>query len=124
MINNNWYTTLNKSKLTPPGYIFYIVWIILYCIMGYTYFMLYNKYNFVPNIFYIQLIINILWVYVFFILHNIQLSLFIMIILICCVIYMYYKFKTYNIKLANLQIPYLLWLIIAFYFNYYIYSNN
>lgn len=28
MINNNWYTTLNKSKLTPPGYIFSIVWTI------------------------------------------------------------------------------------------------
>jgi tryptophan-rich sensory protein len=30
MVNKEWYLSLRKSKLTPPNYIFSIVWGILY----------------------------------------------------------------------------------------------
>ena len=32
--NREWYLSLNKSKLTPPGYVFGIVWPILYLLSG------------------------------------------------------------------------------------------
>ena len=31
--NREWYNSLKKSKLTPPGYVFGIVWPILYVLL-------------------------------------------------------------------------------------------
>lgn len=121
---NDWYKTLNKSQYTPPSKVFSIVWIILYSLMAYSYYTLYKQNGYVDSIFYYQLIINISWIYVFFSLHDITLSLILLGILIILVFIMYNKFKKENKLIGNLQLPYLLWLCIAFYLNFYIYQNN
>ncbi|MEL1225020.1 MAG: TspO/MBR family protein, partial [Candidatus Neomarinimicrobiota bacterium] len=33
---DDWYLSLNKSELNPPGYVFGIVWPILYTLMGFV----------------------------------------------------------------------------------------
>ena len=41
--NDLWYTSLNKSDLNPPGYVFGIVWPILYILMMVSAFISYKK---------------------------------------------------------------------------------
>ena len=122
--NNEWYYILNKSKLTPPSIVFSIVWTILYVIMLYTFIIIYKKDTSKLNLFYSQLLINILWVYVFFSLHNYKISLILLIILIMIVYKMYNTYKIIDKQLGLLQLPYLIWLCLALYLNIYIYLYN
>ena len=46
-----WYQGLVKSDLNPPGYVFGIVWPILYLLMGIT---IWRTYNTIKNLFYVQ----------------------------------------------------------------------
>ena len=70
-----WYKTLQRSPLTPPDYIFGIVWTILYAILGSCGWVLWSS----PNtnlrsakILYVaQLILNWSWAPLFFIFHQI-----------------------------------------------------
>ena len=49
---DSWYLGLAKSDLNPPGYVFGIVWPILYFLMGIT---VWRTYNAIKDLFYIQL---------------------------------------------------------------------
>ena len=122
--NNEWYYILNKSKLTPPSIVFSIVWTILYVIMLYTFIIIYKKDTSKLNIFYSQLLINLLWVYVFFSLHNYKISLILLIILTMIVYKMYNTYKLIDKQIGLLQLPYLIWLCLALYLNIYIYLYN
>ena len=58
-----WYQTLIKSPLNPPGYVFGIVWPILYLLMSISAFRTFNE---TKNLFLIQLLFNALWSWLFF----------------------------------------------------------
>ena len=60
---DSWYLSLNKSELNPPGYVFGIVWPILYLLMMISAVLSYKK---VFNLFIIQLIFNAAWSWLFF----------------------------------------------------------
>ena len=82
---DNWYLTLNKSILTPPGYIFSIVWIILYILMSISVWIILaslqkDKILSLPIILYIiQLILNFTWSPIFFRYHQINIAFLILI---------------------------------------------
>ena len=127
---DNWYLTLNKSILTPPGYIFSIVWIILYILMSISVWIILaslqkDKILSLPIILYIiQLILNFTWSPIFFRYHQINIAFLILIyiwILVFIVMIIFYSIN----KLAGLLlIPYLIWLSFALYLNYYIVKKN
>ena len=58
-----WYQGLIKSNLNPPGYVFGIVWPILYVLMSIAAFRTFNN---TKNLFLIQLVFNALWSWLFF----------------------------------------------------------
>jgi len=60
---DDWYQSLNKSTLNPPGYVFGIVWPILYVLMG-----LVSYFNFkqISKLFLFQLLLNAIWSWIFF----------------------------------------------------------
>ena len=58
-----WYQALIKSPLNPPGYVFGIVWPILYLLMSISDFRTFNE---TKNLFLIQLLFNALWSWLFF----------------------------------------------------------
>ena len=58
-----WYQALIKSPLNPPGYVFGIVWPILYLLMSISAFRTFNE---TKNLFLIQLLFNALWSWLFF----------------------------------------------------------
>jgi len=112
----------------PPGYLFAIIWPILYLLMGISSYLIYNSYScYTGNcliIYYVQLIVNLLWPIIFFILDLRLFALIWIILLVLLVLYMIWCFLGVNKKAAYLQIPYLLWLLFATFLNYTIYILN
>ena len=116
-----WYQGLIKSSLNPPGYVFGIVWPILYLLMSISAFRTFIE---TKNLFLIQLIFNALWSWLFF---AFQMP-FVALLNIWLLIYLNIKlnFKMfYQDKLSGfLFIPYVLWLFFASYLNLFIVLNN
>ena len=116
-----WYQTLNKSPLNPPGYVFGIVWPILYLLMSISAFRTFNE---TKNLFLIQLLFNALWSWLFF---AFQMP-FVALLNIWLLIYLNIKINLqmfYQDKLSGLLfIPYILWLFFASYLNLFIVLNN
>ena len=118
---DSWYLSLNKSELNPPGYVFGIVWPILYLLMMISAFLSYKK---VFNLFIIQLIFNAAWSWLFF---RFQMPLFSLLD-----IYLLIGLNSYILKLMYeeskiafvLFTPYVLWITFASYLNLYIVINN
>ena len=121
------YNNLEKPFLAPPGFIFGIVWTILYILMGVSYAIL-DREKLIDkkakSIYYLQLIVNLIWPILFFILKNRFLSIIWICILVVLVIYMISIFYKKNKIAGYLQIPYLLWTIFATYLNIGIYLLN
>ena len=116
-----WYQALIKSPLNPPGYVFGIVWPILYLLMSISAFRTFNK---TKNLFLIQLLFNALWSWLFF---AFQMP-FVALLNIWLLIYLNIKINLkmfYQDKLSGLLfIPYILWLFFASYLNLFIVLNN
>lgn len=119
--NDIWYIELNKSNLNPPGYVFAIIWPILYLLMSISAFRTFNE---LKDLFYLQLIFNALWSWLFF---AFQLPL-VALLNIWLLIFLNIKLLLKMFRLDKLSMflyaPYVLWLIFASYLNLFIVINN
>ena len=106
----------NIESIIPP-WIFPIVWTILYILMGISSYLIYTKIKIIPKIYIIQLIINLLWSFIFFKFKLFILAFIWILFLILLVIIMIRDFLSINKLSGYLQIPYLIWLFIALYLN-------
>ena len=80
-----WYSTLIKSSLNPPDWVFAPVWTILYFMMTIAVWNFWHSKNRDMNtiyIYFIHIIINTTWSIVFFALHKIFLAMLVLITLI------------------------------------------
>lgn len=126
--NMSIFSTINKPSLTPPGFIFPIVWIILYALMGISSYLIYESDS--PDklralkIYSLQLFFNFFWS-IFFFRFNMYLFSFIWLLaMIALIIMMIYEFYKINMLAAYLQIPYLIWCLFAAYLNLMIFKLN
>lgn len=118
------YSFINRPPLSPPSWLFPVVWTILYILMGIGVAIYYIKTNKVPTIYILQLIVNFIWPLIFFNLPAYFLSFVVLLLLIVLVINMIRKFSEVSKLAAFLQIPYLIWLLFAAYLNFAIYLLN
>ncbi len=125
------YEGLNQPPLAPPGFLFPIVWTILYALMGIGSVMVYRSENADDGTknkalltYGVQLAVNFVWSLVFFNMQNYLLSFVIIIALWVLIIAMIIDFRKVNKTAGNLQIPYLLWVTFAAYLNLMIYLLN
>ena len=95
-----------------PGWIFPVVWSILYIMMGISSYLISDDRKLL-NIYIVSLVMNLLWPIIFFGFKLKVLGFFWILILILVVGYMIYRFYDKNKVSAYLLIPYLLWLIFA-----------
>ena len=121
------YTTLVKPSLAPPKILFPIAWTIIYLLLGISYFLL-NKNSDVEKkerrIYYLQLIVNYLWSFIFFVFKLRLLAFFWIILLDILVYYMVYLFyQKYKLS-AYLNIIYVIWITFATYLTLGIYLLN
>lgn len=122
------YNQLNKPPLSPPGWVFPIVWTLLYILMGVSAYII-NESNSPTKekaltIYSLQLFFNFLWSIVFFNLQNIPLAFLVLIVLWLLIIVMIKSFKEISPLAAWLQVPYLLWVTFAGYLNLMLFILN
>ena len=127
MNDDLWYKNLVKSPLTPPDYIFPIVWTVLYIMI------IISGYNYIKNnpndthgisIFFIQLFFNIIWSYLFFTLKDPKIAFIDLILLWSTLLLTINHFYNKDKFSAYMLIPYALWVTFAGYLNFYIVVNN
>ena len=129
MENKQWYKNLKRSKLSPPSYVFGIVWPILYTLMFISLIILWTNKKCYPycepiTYFMFQLFFNITWTNLFF---NLKKPLWAFIDLCITLIFTlitYKKMMKFSKTAAYLLVPYILWLSFAFYLNAFIVVNN
>ena len=114
--NMSSYSILNKPAFSPPGFIFPVVWTILYILMGAS-----SK---ALLLYCIQLFFNFCWSIIFFGLDLFLFAFIWLIALIFIIIIMIRQFLIVNPLSAYLQIPYLIWCIFAAYLNFSIFLLN
>ena len=113
-----WYNFLNKSPLTPPGFVFSIVWTILLFLQALAAFLVWGKSS--PRWFVVQLMLNMLWSFAFFYLRMPNIALIISGLFSCALFLNIKSFGRTN-KLAGwLVLPTFLWSLFAIYLNAYI----
>lgn len=114
------YNYLVNPPLSPPSYLFPIVWGILYLLIGTSYYI-YRKNNnddsLTIKLYYIQLILNYLWSIIFFTLKLRTLAVIWIIVLAITIIYLMIRFYKEERTSFYLLIPYILWVLFATYLN-------
>ena len=126
----SWYIDLNKPLLNPPNWVFGPVWITLYFLMGIALFLVWNKglqSRFNRNaiiLFMVQLLLNSLWSIVFFGLHQLLFSIFVIVLLWLLIFINIVQFGRISKTAAYLLVPYILWVSFASYLNIAIYILN
>lgn len=116
------YEEINRPLLSPPGWLFPVVWTVLYVLMGVGAALVYEKRENDPQaarrgLFYYgtSLLLNFAWSPIFFRLNAFWLAFLWLIALLFSVIATVENYKKVSKTAARLQIPYLLWLCFAAY---------
>lgn len=121
--------TIVKPPLSPPGWVFPVVWAILYALMGIGAAKVYQApasktRSMGLNLFITQLVVNFFWSPIFFNLQDFGFSLLWLLLLWGLVLWMILAFRKVKPLAAKLQIPYLLWLTFAAYLNFGVWCLN
>ena len=119
--NDLWYQELNKSSLNPPGYVFGIVWPILYIFMSISAFRTFEE---TRNLFLLQLFFNAIWSWLFFAFHMPVIALLNIWLLIALNIKLTINMFRVDSMSGFLFVPYIVWLFFASYLNLFIVINN
>jgi len=111
---DGWYEELVKSPLNPPGYVFGIVWPILYLLMGIVSFLAAEK---IWKLFIIQLALNAAWSWIFFYYQLPIIALLDIALLMLVNAMILSNLKSFSRALFLLYLPYMLWLCFAAFLN-------
>jgi tryptophan-rich sensory protein len=111
---DGWYEELVKSPLNPPGYVFGIVWPILYLLMGIVSFLAAEK---IWKLFIIQLALNAAWSWIFFYYQLPIIALLDIALLMLVNAMILNNLKSFSRALFLLYLPYMLWLCFAAFLN-------
>lgn len=119
--NMDIYNYINTPPLSPPTWLFPIVWTILYINMGISSYVVYKvggeESDRAIELYFSQLMVNFLWTIVFFNLRCFLFSSVLIVILDILIVFMILEFVKIRKWAGYLQIPYLLWVLFATYLN-------
>lgn len=124
------YKGINQPPLSPPGWVFPIVWTVLYLLMGYAAYRVSasgaepEAIQKAMRVYWAQLALNFIWSPVFF---GLQWYLIAFIILVAMWVLIYVtmiRFSKLDKLAGDLMIPYLLWVTFAGYLNFGVFLLN
>jgi benzodiazapine receptor len=125
-----WYATLQKPTFTPPNWLFAPVWFFLYLLMGIAAYLIWSKgiqnreVIIALSIFGIQLVLNMLWSFLFFKLQSpFYAFIEILILWLAILLTILYFLKISRIA-SFLLLPYIFWVSFAAVLNFYIWRLN
>lgn len=121
------FANINKPALAPPGWLFPVVWTILYILMGIASYLVLTSEK--PNsaalaVYSIQLLFNFFWSVIFFNLELYLLAFIWLVLLWLLIVKTTSLFYRISKPAGYLMIPYLLWVTFAGYLNFAIYLLN
>lgn len=124
------YSKINQPPLAPPGWIFSVVWSILYTLMGISLYLVWNSNASFSDkrrayiFFGVQLFLNFIWSPIFFGMQYFLLAFVVLIFMWLFTLGMILSFYKISKVAGLLQVLYLLWLTFAGYLNFAIYLLN
>jgi len=128
--SSDWYKHLHKSKLTPPDWVFSVVWPLLYASIAVYYVLMIlftscSNFQCLPLIlFTVQMGLNFLWPMVFFWYEKPGAALAILLSMVgLTAATLYYSFQI-SVTYSYILIPYAAWISFASYLNAYIVVHN
>lgn len=116
------YMSINKPVLSPPSWVFGVVWSLLYLLIGVAAYIVYESEKNEERkkaiwLYWLQLFVNFIWPIVFFRFLMFKQALFIIVVLDFLVVITTKAFYNVNKYAGKLMIPYMLWLMFATYLN-------
>ena len=124
------YLTIENPPLSPPGWVFPVVWSALYLLMGYSSYRVYfaGKSPAYTRralwLYAIQLVLNFLWPIVFFGFGWYLGAVFVLLALWVAIFLTMRTFSVIDETAGDLLIPYILWVTFAGYLNLGVYFLN
>lgn len=117
------YAQMVKPPLSPPGWVFPVVWTVLYLLMGWASYRILTsngpqeQIRRALRVYGVQLAVNFLWPLVFFGLGWYLAAFFVLLVLWVLVFWTMRLFSRLDPLAGDLLLPYLLWLSFAGYLN-------
>ena len=129
--NMNIYEEVNTPPLSPPAFLFPVVWTVLYVFMGISAAMVLTtrtsslvKRKNALTVYGLSLFFNFFWSIIFFNLRAFLFSFVWLVVLLALIILTIVKYFKINRTAAYLQIPYAVWVAFAGYLNLGIFILN
>lgn len=119
----NVFASLEKPPLSPPGWLFPVVWTILYVLMGIASYLVFTSgadrktVGAALRVYGFQLAINFLWPIFFFNFGWYLFSFVWLLLLLLLILVTFARFWKISVPAACLLIPYLIWVVFAGYLN-------
>lgn len=127
---SSWYATLRKPTFTPPNWLFGPVWISLFLLMGISAYLIWSKgiqnreVAIALSIFGIQLVLNVLWSFLFFKLQSPGYAFIEIVILWLAILLTILYFFKISRAASFLLLPYIFWVSFAIILNFFIWKLN
>ena len=125
------YSDIKTPPLSPPAFLFPIVWSVLFILMGISAAIIYTSENGTKServsalrTYALSLAVNFLWSVVFFNFRGFLTAFAVLLLLLFLILKTIAQYKKISTTAANLQIPYALWVTFAGYLNFAIWVLN
>ena len=124
------YAEIQNPPLSPPGWVFPVVWTVLYALMGTGAYLVYrsedagNERTASLGLYVIQLGVNFLWSIIFFRFRLFPVAAFTALILLILAAAMVNEFRRVSRTAALINLPYLVWLAFAAYLSFGVWILN
>jgi translocator protein len=126
---NRWYQELVKPEAQPPGWLFGVVWPVLYFMTGLAFAIVLNARSapqraLAIGLFLTQLVLNFAWSPLFFGQHQVTTAFYLLLLIFVAALATTFVFGKIRKAAAWLMVPYLAWLSFASILNYQIDQLN
>lgn len=130
MSNQGLYENLVKPSFSPPGWVFPIVWSILYLLMAIAFYRVWLNGKAGKNVkravkyYFIQFGLNLMWTVIFFRFKLYGLAFIELLLMLIFILLTTFQFYKIDKKAGLLMIPYIIWVSFAGVLNYAIWMFN
>jgi tryptophan-rich sensory protein len=126
---NRWFAGLAKPEIMPEGWVFGLVWTLLYILMGLSLAVILHARRAKGRgvaiaLFVVQLAMNLAWSPLFFTAHDVQAALWLIVALVAAAAITAVLFARIRTSAGLLLLPYVAWLVFAALLNFQIVQLN